>query len=137
MRTCPTLIVRLIVCTLVFELPSLAAAAAKRSAPSARAASVLEGVKELDKPVTYTETKIPLGDLVQQVAKDTGAPLTAAKEVADEPVAVVVKGIPARELLEQVVDLLDYQWSRRSGVPARERGSEGATGRRSDGARGA
>src|SRR5438094_963946 len=47
---------------------------------------VLEQVRELDKPVTYTETKIPLGELIQKVAADTGAPLTAATGVADEPV---------------------------------------------------
>src|SRR5204862_1953721 len=73
----------------------------------------LEVVRELDQPVTYTETKIPLGELVQRVAVDTGAPLTAAPEVADEPVAAVVKALPARELLEQLADLLDYRWSRR------------------------
>jgi hypothetical protein len=91
-----------------------------RSGPAAAAGppprSVLEGVKALAQPVTYTETKIPLGELVQKVAADTGAALTAAPEVADEPVAVVVKDLPARELLEQLADLLDYRWSRRSGV---------------------
>src|SRR5690348_13944254 len=51
---------------------------------------VLEELKELDRPVTYTETKIPLGELIQKVAADTGAKLRAAPDVADEPVAVVV-----------------------------------------------
>jgi hypothetical protein len=78
-------------------------------------ASPLEGAKALDKPVTYTETKIPLGELVQKVAADTGVTLTAAPGVADEPVAVVVKAMPARELLEQLADLLDYQWARHPG----------------------
>jgi hypothetical protein len=74
---------------------------------------VLRDVHELDKRVTYTETKIPLGELVQKVAADTGAHLVAVPEVADEPVAVVVRDLPARELLEQLADLLDYMWSRR------------------------
>jgi hypothetical protein len=39
--------------------------------------------------------------------------VAAAQEVADEPVAVVVKEFPARELLEQLADLLEYRWSRR------------------------
>jgi type II secretory pathway component GspD/PulD (secretin) len=81
-----------------------------------RPRSVLEKSPALDKPVTYTETKIPLGELVQRVAADTGAPLSASPEVADEPVAVVVKELPARELLEQLADLLDYQWARRPGL---------------------
>jgi hypothetical protein len=50
---------------------------------------------------------------VQKVAADTGAPLTAAREVADEPVALVVKEMPARELLVQLADLLDYRWARK------------------------
>src|SRR5216684_4958777 len=75
--------------------------------------SVLAGMAALEKPVTYTETKIPLGELVQKVAADTGVKLTAASAVADEPVAVVVKQMPARELLEQLADLLDYRWARR------------------------
>src|SRR5438046_4894343 len=81
-----------------------------------RSRSPLAGVKALENPVSYTETKIPLGELVQKVAADTGAPLSAAPEVGDEPVAVVVKELPARELLEQLADLLDYQWHR---VPGR------------------
>jgi hypothetical protein len=82
------------------------AAAAERPAP------VLEGIQELEKPVSYTETKIPLGELVTRVSADTGVTLTASTDVADEPVAVVVKDMPARQLLEQVADLLDYRWSR-------------------------
>src|SRR5216684_782280 len=78
-------------------LPRAAAAA-----PEGRAAHPLAAVKELEKPVTYTETKIPLGELVQKVAADTGVTLTAAPGVSDEPVAVVVKDMPARELLEQL-----------------------------------
>jgi hypothetical protein len=54
-----------------------------------------------------------LRELIERVAADTGAPLTAARDVADEPVTVVVKEMPARELLEQLADLLDYRWSKR------------------------
>jgi hypothetical protein len=81
--------------------------------------SVLEGVRQLEKSVTISETKIPLGELVQKVAEETGAPLTAAPEVADEPVAVVVKELPARTLLEEIAALLDYRWRRRG--PERQR----------------
>jgi beta-lactamase regulating signal transducer with metallopeptidase domain len=87
----------------------------ERSDPDANttARSVFAGAAELRKPVTYSETKIALSELVQRVAADTGAQLTVLRDVADEPVAVVVKEMPARELLEQVAELLDYQWSRR------------------------
>ena len=75
--------------------------------------SALAAVPALDQPVTYTETKIPLGELVRKVAAATGVNLTASPEVADEPVAVVVQQLPARKLLDQLADLLDYRWTRR------------------------
>jgi beta-lactamase regulating signal transducer with metallopeptidase domain len=75
-----------------------------------RPGSALGAVKELDRRVTYTEVKIPLGELMQKVADDTDVSLTAAKEVADEPVAIVVKEMPARQLLEELAELLDYRW---------------------------
>jgi hypothetical protein len=89
-------------------------------------------VTALDRLVNVTETKIPLGELVSKLAAVTGVPLVTAREVADEPVAVVVKAMPARELLEQVAGLLDYEWSRQGrdertryeisqGVAARQR----------------
>jgi beta-lactamase regulating signal transducer with metallopeptidase domain len=81
--------------------------------PAPRERAVLTHVPGLEKRVTYTETKTPLSELVRKVAADTGVLLSAAPEVANEPVAVVVKDYPARELLEQVAELLDYQWSRR------------------------
>jgi hypothetical protein len=75
--------------------------------------SPLDRVTALERPVTFSETKIPLGELVRKVANETGSALAASQEVADEPVAVVVRNMEARRLLEQVADLLDYQWSRR------------------------
>jgi hypothetical protein len=108
--------IALLLCLASLALPGLAAE------PASRPRSVLQGVSALDKPVTYTETKIPLGELVQKVATDTGVKLTATQDVADEPVAVVVKELPARELLEQLADLLDYRWGRRirRGAPSYE-----------------
>jgi hypothetical protein len=97
------------------------------AAPEQRQRSALADVAALDKPITYTETRIPLGELVQKVAVDTGVPLTADRDVADEPVAVVVKEMPARELLEQLADLLDYRWSpRQKSDEAKDRPSEKA-----------
>src|SRR5205823_4112757 len=87
--------------------PNFPAVAAEHS-PSA-----LEGVAALEKPVTHSETKIPLGELVQKVAAETGVTLRTSRDVADEPIAVVVKDLPARVLLEQLADLLDYRWARR------------------------
>jgi hypothetical protein len=79
--------------------------------------SPLEAVPGLQKRLTYSDIKIPLGEFLSKVAADTGVSLQAAADVADEPVAVVVREFPARELLEQLADLLDYQWSRREKGP--------------------
>src|SRR5947209_445520 len=93
---------------LIYSMPGLACPGFAADAPQ-RPRSTLAGVVALAKPVTYTETKIPLGELVEKVAGDAGVKLSAARDVADEPVAVVVQDMPARELLEQLAGLLDYQ----------------------------
>src|SRR5205807_1077780 len=72
--------------------------------PAPRERAVLAGVPGLEKLVSYSEPKIPLGELVRKVAADTGVPLTAAPDVADEPVTVAVNDYPARELLQQLAD---------------------------------
>jgi hypothetical protein len=100
-------------------LIALAAAAALPLPPAhgadAPKRSALAGVAALEKPITLSETKIPLGELVQKVAAETGVTLTATPAVADEPVALAVKELPARRLLEEVAALLDYLWLRRTG----------------------
>src|SRR5262249_36195127 len=94
---------------------ALAAGTLPGVAPEAspRSSSVLGDVRQLETPGSLSEAKIPLGELLQKGAAATGAPLTAAPEVADEPVAVVVNGLPARKLLEELAALLDYRWCRR------------------------
>src|SRR5687768_13352923 len=103
-----TLLGRLLCCVTGYLVLTGGAASAR----TADSRSVLAGLQKLQKPVAYSETKIALGDLVNQVAEDTGTRISASKDAADEPVAVVVRDIPARELLEQLAELLDYRWSR-------------------------
>jgi hypothetical protein len=105
----PSLVLVLILSVLACKLSALA------EPGESRPRSVLSNVRGLEKTVTYSETKIPLGELVAKLAAETGVPLTAVRGVADEPVAVVVTDFPARELLEQLAELLDYRWSRRGG----------------------
>jgi hypothetical protein len=108
------------VASVLAALYGFAASAQEPSRPA------LKHVPGLETLVSYSETKIPLGELVAKVVSDTGVKLSAAPAVADEPVAVVVKEFPARELLEQLADVLDYQWRVRR---------DGAIGRHKDGAR--
>jgi hypothetical protein len=77
-----------------------------------RSEAALAGVTALARPITLSETKIPLGSLVQKIATQTGVKLAANPNVADEPVAVVVRKLPARELLTHLAELLDYRWRR-------------------------
>lgn len=94
-----------------FVIAGVMLAGAVRAAEP-RPRPVLDEVKSLDRPVSFSDPKISLGEVVRKVAAETGAHLTAAPEVADEPVAVAVKNLPARKLLEQLAELLDYQWTR-------------------------
>lgn len=91
-----------------------------------RPGSALDGVAGLEKRVSLSETKIPLGELVQKVSVVTGVPLAATREVADEPVAVVVTECSARELLQQTASLLDFQWRRKAGEGVYEIGQDPA-----------
>src|SRR5439155_16284614 len=43
-----------------------------------RPRSVLADIKALDQPVSYSETKIPLGELVEKIATGTGVRLAPA-----------------------------------------------------------
>lgn len=83
---------------------------------ASRPDAALAGVTALGRPITLSETKIPLGALVQKIAAQTGVRLVAHRDVAAEPVAVVVRRLPARELLTNLAELLDYRW-RRLGKP--------------------
>src|SRR5262249_11621547 len=94
------------------------------TAEERRPRTALADVPGLDQRVTYCETKIPLGEFVAKVAADTGIPLTAARDVADEPVAVVVTDFPARELLDGLAELLGYRWRRTPLTGSRLAGSK-------------
>src|SRR5688500_15969385 len=107
MNSCP----RVLGC-LILAAVGLALTAFTARATDTPKRSPLADVAALDKPITLTETKIPLGELIQKVAAESGVKLTAHPTTADEPVAVVVKELPARELLVQLADLLDYLWIR-------------------------
>lgn len=84
--------------------------------------SPLAGVPGLQRRVSCTEAKTPLGELVRKLSAATGVSLSAAREVADEPVAVVVSDSPASRVLDEVAELLDYRWARvsRDGAPRYE-----------------
>lgn len=82
-----------------------------RTEPAARPKSVLDDVPGLQRPVTFAESKIPLGELLRRVAKETGVSLYADRATADEPAAVVVTDMPAARLLNEVASFFDYRWA--------------------------
>ena len=90
-----------------------------RLGPGAAARSLVSTVasKQLSTVVLKRRAGRPIqdlrvGELVRKVASETGVALAAGTVVADEPVAVVVTALPARRLLEELAELLDYQWRR-------------------------
>jgi hypothetical protein len=117
-------VVKLSSSSLVILVLALACAAAPRATAGGPAAgSVLAEYPDLDRRISYAAPKVALGELVAKVAAETGVPLSAAATVADEPVAVAVTNVPARELLERLAALLGYRWNR-----APKTGGAGAPG---------
>ena len=94
MKRHPRLITGLVIGTLVLALPGYPAEIARRH-PSA-----LAGVKHLDKPVTYTETKIPLGELAARVAREE----VASPKACAEMLAIMRR----QQYLDQVPRYLSY-----------------------------
>lgn len=104
MRTLPVLVASLVCLAL---LPRGGPAA-----PAASTKSVLDDLPGMQRPVTYSEARIPLGELVRRVAAETGVRVYADRTTADEPAAVVVTGMPAARLLNEVARFFDYRWGR-------------------------
>jgi hypothetical protein len=80
---------------------------------------VLEQEERLTKRIDVAAKAEALADLVGRIARETGAPLEAAEEVADERVVLFAHDRPAREVLAHVAEHFDYQWTRqtRKGAP--------------------
>ncbi|HTE18670.1 MAG TPA: hypothetical protein VK689_09865 [Armatimonadota bacterium] len=72
----------------------------------------LDGEPRLDKTIDLAMKDEPLADLLARVAKETGAPLKASPEVADERVTLFARSRPAREVLAVVAEHFDYSWVR-------------------------
>ena len=89
------------------------------AAPENGSKSVLADVDPLKQPVSFSETKIPVGELLQKISKATGVPLYADRPISDEPLAVVVDKMPAVRLLEEIATFLDYRWRREGKADAR------------------
>lgn len=66
----------------------------------------------LDKRVHLELEKTTLGRAVDALARAAGARLTVARDVADEPVLLFAHDQPARTIMDQLAELLDYTWRR-------------------------
>src|SRR5688500_7460783 len=99
---------RLIACSLLLALGASAALAAPRE--EAKSRSPFAGDARLEKRVTLEHAKIPLGEALAEITRQTGVKLVALERAADEPVALYVKEQPAAEVLRQVAELFGYFW---------------------------
>jgi hypothetical protein len=62
--------------------------------------------------VTVAVKDRPLGDVLPEIGKKLGVPLTAARETADDKITLFIKERPAREVLALISDHFDFQWRR-------------------------
>lgn len=74
----------------------------------------------LARKVTLKLKKTPLSEVTAELSRQSGVTLTTRAEVMDEPVVVWVTDQPAREVMRQLAELLDYRW-RTSGAPGDQR----------------
>jgi hypothetical protein len=91
----------------------LALGTAERVA-AAPASQLLEQEVRLAKPIDIAAREEPMAELVKRIGRETGAPLEASEEVADERVTLFAHARPARELLARVAEHFDYSWTRRT-----------------------
>ncbi len=66
----------------------------------------------LQKPITVQEPLIPLKQLFQQLSAQLGLTLSAAPDIAEDKVCVLVKERPAHEVLRRLAETLRYEWQR-------------------------
>lgn len=90
-------------CLILAATPVCAQAAPGRS-------SVLGTEPALQKQVLVRARRLPMADLIAQLSRDTGVPLAASEDTADEPVHLFARGRPAREILALVAEHFDYSW---------------------------
>lgn len=97
-------------------LATLLLAGMGAAAPTPR---ILEPEERLAKQIDVAAKAEPLVDLVDRIARETGAPLEVSQDVADERVVLFAHDRPAREVLTRVAEHFDYQWTRqtRRGAP--------------------
>jgi hypothetical protein len=72
----------------------------------------------LERKVSLKLARSPLSEIAAELRRQTGVPLTASAEVADEPAVVFVTDLPLREVMDQLAKLFDYRWARSGEAPA-------------------
>lgn len=66
----------------------------------------------LQKRVTLGVKRTSFGDLCEQLAKETGIEIVAAKAVADDKVTIFCKDRPVRDIMRAVSSLFGFTWDR-------------------------
>lgn len=88
--------------------------------PAPKLPALLSEDPRLAKPVTLRLDIQPLSVVVAALAKETGATLRAAREVADEPATIRMTGRPANVVMHHLALLFNFRW-RRTGDEGRWR----------------
>lgn len=85
--------------------------------PPPDAKRTLAADKRLSAPVTVRWQKTALSDALQDIAKATGAQMTAEPGLVDEPVMAAITNLPGHKLMEELATLLHYTWVKVGGTP--------------------
>lgn len=68
--------------------------------------------ERLAKAVTLRCRRRPVADVLTEITRQTGVTISAASEVAEEPVVVYMHDRPAREVMQHLAEHFNYQWRR-------------------------
>jgi hypothetical protein len=83
--------------------------------PSIAIPPVLARDERLTAPLAVAVKDRPLGEVLPELGKELGVPLSAARETADDKITLFIKERPAREVLALIATHFDFQWRRERG----------------------
>jgi hypothetical protein len=80
--------------------------------------------QDLSKPVNYRTVAIPLHSALEAIAKQSGVPLIASDELADEPIILVVNGSKTSDVMDHIASAMSASWKKSNKTFVLERSDE-------------
>jgi len=101
-------------------LPQLAARGESANAAALRSYQDEKAISDprLQRKVTLAKKAVAFGELLEQLAKETGIDISATRGVADDKLTVFCKDKPLRDLMRQITQHFGFTWERTGSDPA-------------------